>query len=288
MIRELFHIGPLSISPFGVLLVASFLVGYAQLVANLRRLGAGNEDDASALLFAAGIGGIVGGKVYYALLYGDWRLLLDRSGLVWYGGFVVGALAVLWTFWRRRLPRWQTADAMAPALALAYAVGRVGCFLVGDDYGRPTDLPWGVRFPQGLPPTTAGWLRSTFDLQIPPEVPDSALLAVHPTQLYETAAGLLIWWFGMRLLRASTPAGAAADRPPLAPGTTTVAVLALLAVERFLVEFVRVKDDRFLGPFTLAQAISIATLLVLAWLWAWRSPARAAAGSAAAASPRRP
>ena len=78
----------------------------------------------------------------------------------------------------------------------------LGCFLVGDDYGVPTDRPWGVRFPYGLPPTTAGALRSPPSTSTcPPDVPDDQLLAVHPTQLYETALALAIWVVGIRLLR---------------------------------------------------------------------------------------
>lgn len=151
MIREIFHIGSFSVSPFGLMLVFAFLGSYLQLRWGMKRLGIGDEEDASALVFAAGVGGIVGAKVYYALLNGDWRLLFDRSGLVWYGGFILGALAVLWVMRSRRLFRWYMADIAAPALALGYAIGRVGCFLVGDDYGRPTDKPWGVPFPVGLP-----------------------------------------------------------------------------------------------------------------------------------------
>jgi phosphatidylglycerol---prolipoprotein diacylglyceryl transferase len=261
MIQELFHIGSFSISPFGVTLVFAFLASYLQLRSGMRRLGIGDEEDASAIVFAAGVGGIVGAKVYYAILNWDWRLLFDRSGLVWYGGFVLGTLGVLWMMRRRKLPAWPMADVTALALALGYAIGRIGCFLVGDDYGRPTDLPWGVKFPVGLPPTTAGELRQAFHLAIPAAVPDDRLLAVHPTQLYETATCLAIWGFGRWLFH---------RRP--APGTTALAVLALLSVERLLVEFLRAKDDRFLGGFTLAQAISVAVLLVVAavaW-WRWR------------------
>ena len=102
---------------------------------------------------------------------------------------------------RRRLPVWPLLDAATPALALGYAVGRIGCFLVGDDYGRPTDAPWGIAFANGLPPTTAGYLRADFGLSIPPGTPDDALLRVHPTQLYETAIALGIFAVGYRLLR---------------------------------------------------------------------------------------
>jgi phosphatidylglycerol:prolipoprotein diacylglycerol transferase len=258
MIKEIFHIGSFSISPFGVMLVFAFLASYLQLRWGMKRLGVGDEEDASALVFAAGVGGIVGAKVYYAVLFHDWHLLFDRSGLVWYGGFILGALAVLWTMRHRRLPGWPMADIAAPALAIGYGVGRIGCFLVGDDYGRPTDLPWGVKFPVGLPETTAGNLRELFHVAIPDSVPDSTLLRVHPTQLYETAMALAIWGIAMWMFRRRTR-----------PGAIALTVLALLAVERFLVEILRAKDDRFFGPLTLAQVISLSVLAivgVVAWL----------------------
>jgi phosphatidylglycerol:prolipoprotein diacylglycerol transferase len=259
MIQELFRVGPLSVSPFGVMLVLAFAAGYAQLAWGLKRLKVGDEEDASALVFAAGVGGIVGAKVYYAILYSDWRLLFERSGLVWYGGFLLGAAAVVWTVRRRRLQAWPTIDAAAPGLALGYGVGRIGCFLVGDDYGIPTDLPWGVSYANGLPPTTAYFLRREFGVDLPASVPDEQLLAVHPTQVYETLAALAIWAIGWRMLRRRAPSG-----------RTALAVFALLAVERFLVEFLRAKDDRYLGPLTLAQAIAIVILIGVALLWRWR------------------
>jgi phosphatidylglycerol:prolipoprotein diacylglycerol transferase len=200
---------------------------------------------------------ILGAKIDYAALYRDWRLLFDRSGLVWYGALILATLALLWVIRRRGLPAWRTTDAMAPALALGYAIGRVGCFLVGDDYGMPTDRPWGVAFPYGLPgPTTAGFMRSEYGADIPAEVPAGELVTVHPTQLYETLAALVIWWIAVRMLRRGAPAG-----------TATFAVLGLLAVERFGVEFLRAKDDRFLGGFTVAQLISVLVVIVLTALW---------------------
>jgi len=272
MIQELFHIGPISISPFGVLLVGAFLVAYLTLRRGLRQLGIGDDEDSSSILFAAGVGGIVGAKIYYALLYRDWRLLFERSGLVWYGGFVLATLAVLWVVRRRRLPAWRFLDAATPALALGYGVGRIGCFLVGDDYGRPTDLPWGVSFANGLPPTTAGYLRGEFGIDLPASIADDQLLRVHPTQLYETVLAVLIWAIGARLLKRREP-----------PGRTALAVFALLAVERFAIEFLRAKDDRFLGPLTLAQAISLAILVLVGIFWfqrraAWGGRAAGAAG----------
>lgn len=263
MIQELFQLGPLSISPFGILLALAFLASYWQLQRGFRRTGIGGQEEASELLIWAGVGGVVGAKLYYAALYGDWSLLWSRSGLVWYGGFILGAIGVVVAIRRRRLPFATALDCCAVSLALGYGIGRIGCFLVGDDYGVPTDLPWGVEFPVGLPPTTAGALRSVFDLEIPPDIPAGELLAVHPTQLYETAAALVVWLVGVKLLAGKHT-----------PGTATAVVVALLAVERFAVEFVRVKDDRFFGALTLAQLISL--LVAVAALW-WWAPRRSAA-----------
>ncbi len=260
MIREIFSIGGLSISPFGLMLVAAFVVAYFQLRWGMRRQGIGSEDDASAILLQAGLGGIIGGKVYYALLYRDWRLLYDRSGLVWYGGFLLASVLVLWTLRRRRLPFWPVLDAASLGLALGYGVGRIGCFLVGDDYGVPTDLPWGVEFPVGLPPTTAEALRD-FGAAVPAGLPPDTLLAVHPTQLYETAIATLIWLVGMAYFKRRPPAG-----------QTALLVIGLLAVERFGIEFLRAKDDRFVAGFTLAQLISLGVLAVIVAAWAARRP----------------
>ena len=252
MISELFHLGPLAISPFGVMMVIAFVGAYFQLRWGLRQLGAGDDEDASALVLAAGIGGILGAKIYYAALYRDWTLLFERFGLVWYGGFALGALAVIWVGRRRRLAPWAVSDAAAPGLALGYGLGRVGCFLVGDDFGMPTSLPWGVAFPKGLPgPTTAGLMRAEYGAEIPWEIPDDRLIAVHPTQLYETLAALVIWAIGVQMIRRRAPAG-----------LTTMTVIALMALERFLVEFVRAKDDRLIAGFTLAQLISLGVLAV--------------------------
>jgi len=255
MYPELFRIGDFVVTSFGAMMVLAFLAGYLQIAWGLTRNGAGDADDASAVVFAAGIGGIVGGKAYYAILYQDWHLLFDRAGLVWYGGLAGGALAVLLVIRRRRLPFPRVTDATLAAMALGYAVGRIGCFLVGDDYGRPTDSPLGVVFPEALPPATAGTFRHEYGLDIPAGVPDDAILPVHPTQLYETAMGLAVWGVGLVMLRRGAR-----------PGATALVVAALLAVERFVVEFFRAKDDRFLGSFTLAQAISLGLLVLVAGL----------------------
>ncbi len=257
MISELFSIGPLSISPFGPMLVLAFFAAFWQLRRNLLTYGIGDDEDASAILFAAGLCGILGGKIYYAALNGDPALLLDRAGIVWYGGFFGGLVAALWVIRRRRLPVMATVDCALPALALGYGVGRIGCFLVGDDYGKPTDLPWGMVFKEGIPRTNGFQLRSVFGLDLPPEIGADDWVAVHPTQLYETLIAVGIWLLLIKLL---------ARRP--AVGMVTFCGIALLALERFGVEFLRAKDDRFFGSLTLAQVISLTLIAVVLWpIW---------------------
>ena len=117
------------------------------------------------------LGGLAGAKLLWVFEHlGEepvFSLLFSRGGLSWFGGFAGGVLAGLVVMHRKRLPKVPVLAAATPALAAGHAIGRIGCFLVGDDYGRPTSLPWGVAFPEGLPPTT---------------------VPVHPTQLYEAAA----------------------------------------------------------------------------------------------------
>ncbi len=272
MIEELFSIGSFSISPFGVMLVASLFAAFWQLRKAMQHYGIGNEEDASSVIFWVGFCGIAGGKIYYAILNGDAGLILDRAGIVWYGAFTGGFLALLGTIRWRGLPLAGSFDATAPGLALGYGIGRIGCFLVGDDYGVPTSLPWGMKFKVGLPRTTAENLRSSFGVDTPPELIDAeGWVPVHPTQLYESAAGFIIWGIVLVLLRRGIPF--ARLRRDVAPGNLFLTAVGLLVVERFLVEFVRAKDDRFFGDYTLAQAISVAILLACA-VAAWRNRVR--------------
>ena len=264
-------IGEFTLTSFGLMMALSFLAGYLVLRAETDRLGAG-RDLAADMLMGALIGGIIGAKIYYVLL--NWErtaldplgMIFSRSGLVWYGGFLGGSAGVLWILARHSAPRGLGVDAIAPALPLAYAIGRVGCFLVGDDYGRPTDSFVGIAFPNGLPPTTAGNLRG-FGAEVDPAIPDTQVLAVHPTQLYETGLSLIIFLILWRLRRHGH-----------VQGWLFALWLALAAVERFVVEIFRAKDDRFLGEFTLAQAISVLLFVAgVALVVRLRRPAREAA-----------
>ena len=260
MFPTLFKYGSFEITTFGLMMFLAFVVGGWILTRQFRRYGL-PEDEATNVLLAAALGGIIGAKIYYAILYNDLSLMFTRAGLVWYGGLLGGTLAVTWVIWRKRLPFFRVADAVAPGLAIGYCLGRIGCFLVGDDYGRPTESFVGIAFPKGAPPTTARSLRE-FGVTIDPLLPDDAILRVHPTQLYEAGAALLMF---LILLSAS-------KRPHVA-GRVLGLFLILMGIERFLVEFVRAKDDRFLGPFTLAQLISVIIFAIGLWMAARRSGA---------------
>lgn len=257
MYPTLIKIGAFEITTFGVMMFLAFIIGGWVLARQLRRYGI-DDEVASSIVVAAALGGIVGAKIYYAILFQDWRLLFDRAGLVWYGGLIGGAAAVSWVLYRRKVDFWVTADCVAPALSMGYALGRVGCFLVGDDYGRPTDAWFGVAFPKGAPPTTARSLRE-FGVSVDPSIPAETVLRVHPTQLYETAAALVMFFVLSRM-------NATQHRK----GRVFGLFLILLGIERFLVEIVRAKDDRFLGPFTVAQLISVILVVIGGFLLAGR------------------
>jgi phosphatidylglycerol:prolipoprotein diacylglycerol transferase len=250
MFPVLFRIGGFTVTSFGVLIALSFVASGWIMAKELRRKGQ-DPEHAWDLAGWAAIFGILGAKLYYLIL--NWQLtaanpramILSRSGLVWYGGFILAALAILWRLHRLKLPILTFADGVGPALALGYAVGRIGCFLVGDDYGGPTTLPWGVAFPQGAPPSTAGNLRE-FGVNVPANIPDAQVMTVHPTQLYETGMSLIIFAILWKLRHRFT-----------VPGTIWFTWLALAGVERFIVEIFRAKDDRFLGGLTVAQIISL-------------------------------
>jgi phosphatidylglycerol:prolipoprotein diacylglycerol transferase len=253
------HVGPLEITGYGLMLMVAFLMG-GWLIARQLRENKLKEDYAADMVAAAVIGGIIGAKLWYVALTRDPGALFSRGGLVWYGGFIGGALAVILNSWRLGVPLRWTMQLAAPALAAAYALGRVGCFLVNDDYGRPSSLPWAVKFPEGLPPSTAGNLHHLFGVAVPAGVDPSTVLAVHPTQLYEVAAMLIAFAVLWALRERGRPIG-----------WLFGLYLVFAGVERFLVEIVRAKDDRFLGPFTLAQFTSVIVLLVgILLLTIWR------------------
>ncbi|MGH7483650.1 MAG: prolipoprotein diacylglyceryl transferase [Longimicrobiales bacterium] len=273
----LFEIGGFPITSFGVMMFLAFIAAAWTLSVQLGRRGLEREFAWDVLGWVA-LGGILGAKLYYLGLHWEDVLanplgeLTSRAGLVWYGGFIGGAAAYLWQIRRHGMPLAGTFDAIAPGLALAQGIGRIGCFLVGDDYGLPTDSAVGVAFPEGTPPSTAGYLRQA-GAEIPADIPDTQVLAVHPTQLYEAAAAFVICGVLWRL-----------SRRRLAAGRLFALYLMLAGTARFFIEIVRAKTDRFVFGLSTSQIVSLAIVLAGAVIWARsrsRTPAPADADATA-------
>lgn len=233
------NIGPLTLQTFGLMFALAFLAAGALIAKRLKEIGK-PVDWAYEMGFAALIGGIVGSRLYF--LVENWDEVSDDllgnvfsgSGLVWYGGAIGGAIAVLlWARYRGFLGL-ALLDLAAPALALGYAVGRVGCQLSGDgDYGKPWDGPWAMAYPDGTVPTEQ---------------------EVHPTPVYEALAMGFGAWLLWRL------------RDRFRTGVLFALYLLYAGGERFLVEFVRRNDDVALG-LTVAQLESLAMIAAGAiWL----------------------
>jgi phosphatidylglycerol:prolipoprotein diacylglycerol transferase len=224
---ELFRIGDFVVTSFGAMLAIACLV--ALWLYGRELAWSGLTDDAVNAAAIGVAGGLLGAKLLWTIEFSGTdslaHLFFSRGGLSWFGGFLGGLGSGVWMLRRHRVPLLPALAAATPALAIGHAIGRVGCFLVGDDYGRPSDLPWAVAFPRGLPPTA---------------------VAVHPTQLYETVALVILAWWLIRWRR-----GGVSDR------TVLGRYLLCAGAIRFAIEFVRI-NRQILGPFTLAQLIASA------------------------------
>src|SRR3970040_1118636 len=234
MYPVLFRVGEFEVTSFGVLVALGALVGIWLFGRELARSGLPAEasNAATAGVFGGVLCAKLGGTVEFMGQAPIRKLLFSRGGVSWFGGLVGGVGSGLWMLRRYRVPLIRGLAAAAPALAVGHAIGRVGCFLVGGDYGRAAALPWGVAFPMGLPPT---------------DVP------VHPTQLYEAIALAGVSWMLFRWRRAGAPDRGVFGR-----------YLVLPAPIRFAIEFIRI-NLRFLGPFTLAHLLSAS--LIAAGIW---------------------
>ena len=239
MYPVLIRIGNFEITSFGALVAIAAVVGLWLFKRELARarLPSTAVDAAFTGIFA----GLLGAKLWWTVeFYGTepyLSLLFSRGGLSWFGGFTFGIAAGVFVIHRKRLPLLAVLAAAAPALAIGHAIGRVGCFMVGDDYGKVSNLPWAVAFPEGLPPT--------FE-------------RVHPTQLYEALPLFAIGLVLIRFRRAGRD-----DR--FVFGT----YLVLVGATRFLVEFLRI-NAQVLGPMTIAQLAALTAVAAGAILLATR------------------
>ena len=232
-------LGPLELQTFGICFAAGFIVSAMVATRRLKELGRPPEWSYE-VIFAALVGGLVGSRLDFLIQNWDdvqddfFGNVFSGSGLVWFGGLVGGAVGVCLWAWRRGWLGRELLDFTAVPLALGYAIGRVGCQLSGDgDYGKESDLPWAMSYPDGTVPTEE---------------------EVHPTPVYEMLAMGLVAYVLWRL------------RDRFRPGVLFALYLVLAGLERFLVEFVRRNDDVALG-LTLAQLVSVGMLLAgFAWL----------------------
>jgi len=225
---------------FGIFFALNFLCWAAIVAKRLKELGK-PVDWAYEILFAALIGGLIGARLYYIVqnydevkgdLVGN---IFSGAGLIWYGGLLGGVVVVLlWAWWRDFL-RLALLDIAAPALALGYAIGRIGCQVSGDgDYGKASDLPWAMGYPHGAVPTDPG-------------------VTVQPTPLYET---LWMGLFALVLWRL---------RDTFRTGALFGIYLVGAGIERFVVEFWR-RNEEVLAGLTAAQLESI-TLIAAGAVW---------------------
>lgn len=279
MYPELFSVGPidvwglftipeLTVYSYGVLLAASYLLGLKLAMWRAKKWGL----DASRVLdlgIYIIIAALVGAKLLLLVVdFDQFRSVSDvgtllRSGGVFYGGLLLAVGVAFWYIARHRMPFWTTCDVFAPGIALGHVTGRLGCLAAGCCYGKPTDVPWAVTFTDPLAASNVGT-----PLGIP----------LHPTQVYEAGAALLI----LVLLLATERRGR-----PFA-GRTFWAYMFLYAVSRYVIEMYR-GDPRGMvfDTFSTSQFISLIlaplSLAMLFWLSRTTPPERATKRQRAAA-----
>ncbi len=213
----LLELGVINHYTYGVLLAAAYIIGlqYATVRARARGLDANRVMDLGIYII---ISALVGAKLLLIIVdFDHFRqdpLTILRSGGVFYGGFILAVSVAFWFVRRHAMPLWTTCDAFAPGIVLGQAVGRIGCLMAGCCYGKPTELPWGITFTNTLAAANVG---------TPLEV------SLHPTQLYESGAALLI--LGILLFIERRGHGFA--------GRTFWSYLLLYPMARFIIEFYR-------------------------------------------------
>lgn len=250
------HLGFLHLTGFGFAMMSAFAIAHwvSQMVLEAR------GDDAEIMndvTFGALVGTLVGAKVYYAILNG-WDHLFSQAGFVFWGGFIGSVLLCAAIIRWRKQSFLRVADGAAVGIAAGYAIGRTGCWAVGDDYGRVWNGPLAVAFPNGLPPTFASVMNSEYHANLPASIPANAVVSVIPTQLLEVALGLVMFAILWRLRRHTHQSGWLFGMYCVLAGT-----------ERFVVEFLRAKSD-MIGPVTSAQLIALGITIVGIVLITWR------------------
>jgi phosphatidylglycerol:prolipoprotein diacylglycerol transferase len=250
-----FNVGPIPLTGFGIAMLLAFVI--AQIVSERELARRGHDKDAAAVgdvLIAALVGTLLGAKLYYVgLVTHDLRDIWSRGGFVFWGGFMGAVVVCALTIRFKRLSFLRFADVAGIGIAAGYAVGRTGCWAVGDDYGKPWNGPLAVAFPEGAPASTVANLSRDFHVQFPPGTNPSDVVAVYPTQILETLLGFSMFLILWRIR----------DHKH-AEGWLFGVWCVLAGLERFIVEFFRAKDDRLAFPGGLSVAQVIALLVMAA------------------------
>jgi phosphatidylglycerol:prolipoprotein diacylglycerol transferase len=234
----LFEIAGFPVYTYGLLLAAAYLLGLQFALIRARPRGL-NPDRVMDLGIWIIISALLGAKLLLLVVERDKYLAnpgelvnLARSGGVFYGGLIAAVIVALWYLRRHRMPMWTTTDVFAPAIALGHVVGRLGCLFAGCCFGKPTSLPWGITF------------HNTFAAQ---NVGTPLGIPLHPTQLYEAGAELLI----LGLLLATERKGR-----PFA-GRTFWSYMLLYGISRFIIEFYRGDPRGMVGTLSTSQFVSL-------------------------------
>jgi phosphatidylglycerol---prolipoprotein diacylglyceryl transferase len=246
----LFHFGPITIYSFGVFMALAALSAAWVVHAELKRQGF-DPEIASTIVFAAAIGGLVGARILFIIeewqnfLVTPLKYIFTGAGFTWYGGFFGGVVAVSWVVKKHKIPWLVAADIAAPALALAYGVGRIGCHVAGDgDWGTITDVPWGVAYTHAI----IGWVDPSTGVPYPPGT------RVHPTPIYELIEAVIAFGILWSLRKRG-----------YARGTMAWLYLILTGISRFIVEFWRINPVLGFG-LSEAQWFSLALMALGAFL----------------------
>ncbi len=246
----LFKVGPLTIYSFGTLMALAALTAGWVVQLELKRYRY-QPDLASSMVMAAAVGGLVGARLFF--IFEDWEsfvrsplhFIFSGAGFTWYGGLLGGTLGVTWLVRRKQIPWLDAADIAAPALALAYGIGRIGCHVAGDgDWGTMTTVPWGVAYTNAI----IGWVDPLTGAPYSPGV------RVHPTPIYELIQSVVVFAILWSLRKKGYP-----------KGSIFWLYLLLAGFMRFVVEFWRVNTILALG-LTEAQWISLIIILIGSFL----------------------
>jgi phosphatidylglycerol---prolipoprotein diacylglyceryl transferase len=268
------HIGPLTLGTYGIMVAVGLICAFFVLRADFARRGV--PADAEAIIGITGLAGLVGSRLYHLLespreFFADpWPQLFSTMGFAFAGAIIGGFLALIYLAKRFRIPALLMVDAVSPAAALGYGIGRIGCLISGDgDYGIATNLPWGMSFPplQGGPRILdsiridRGALVPSYGRDVRGFPPD-AIVRVHPTPIYEFLVAALIAWLLWRL-------GARMIEMQKRNGIVFASYLVLTGAARFLVEFIRINPPVLFG-MTNAQVISAISVIAGVGLFIFR------------------